>query len=859
MMIFIILSRRQWRGWYAWLPKFCAEKRIFCTGERWYGTGEALVDEKRLQAHELEKKNLELAKQVREEREANTDLDAYLMPDSYDEDESKRLALMRAKITETPSLRRQRPLSETEKWEQQQGKAAEIKFGAQDRAVDKTAAAAIFTEEGQEIQFVLKSTLTQLADTQQDDEWWNMSLAERTAILQSRAFEKSQKIRQDRESLPVYLFRRDLLKAIKKHPVLIVVGETGSGKTTQIPQYLDEVGYSRLGKIVCTQPRRVAAMSVAARVALEQGAKLGREVGYTIRFENECTDQTKILYMTDGMLLQHFLSDPELSTFSVIMIDEAHERTLHTDILFGLVKDLARHRAKDLRLLISSATLEAEKFSRYFDDAPIFKIPGRKFEVAIYYTKQPEANYIDASVASIMQIHLSQPAGDVLVFLPGQVEIEECQEALMERLKNVPKNPREIMVLTIFSALPSDQQAKIFEPTPSNCRKVILATNIAETSITIDNIVYVIDPGLVKQNYFNPRTGLESLATVACSRASANQRAGRAGRVRPGKCFRLYTELSYQKEMDESNLPEIKRSNICQVVLSLKALGIDDLIHFDFLDPPSTSSLMKSLELLYALGALNELGQLTKMGRRMSTLPGNPQMTKMIIKSADFGCVEEAIIITAMLEISNIIFYRPRDRKEMADNARKSFFRLGGDHLSLLNVYRQWESVNHDIQWCFEHYVQHRSLKRARDIYEQFESLLEKVELEMSTNPTDDVAIRKAITSGYFIQSAKLTKSGQYRTVHTGQTVDIHPSSALFYSPDQTSPNGAVTGAKKTVYRPDTIVYDELVLTSKEYMRNISEIEGKWLLEASPHFFKDKQELIKTAKMPRNVDPKRRL
>lgn len=333
---------------------------------------------------------------------------------------------------------------------------------------------------------------------------------------------------------------------------MIIEGETGSGKTTQVPQFLHEAGFTKDGKkIGCTQPRRVAAMSVSARVAVEMGVKLGNEVGYSIRFEDCTSERTILKYMTDGTLHREFLSEPDLASYSVMIIDEAHERTLHTDILFGLVKDIARFRP-DLKLLISSATLDADKFSEFFDNAPIFRIPGRRFPVSrifirfrldyflitlssfqvdIYYTKAPEADYIDACVVSVLQIHATQPLGDILVFLTGQDEIETCHEMLQDRVKRLGTKLRELVILPVYANLPSDMQAKIFEPTPPNARKVILATNIAETSLTIDNIVYVIDPGFAKQNNFNSRTGMESLMVVPISKASANQRAGRAGKL----------------------------------------------------------------------------------------------------------------------------------------------------------------------------------------------------------------------------------------------------------------------------------------------------------------------------------------
>ncbi|CAE7813229.1 dhx16, partial [Symbiodinium sp. KB8] len=313
--------------------------------------------------------------------------------------------------------------------------------------------------------------------------------------------------------LLTFTCKAPLLEAVRDYQVLIIVGETGSGKTTQIPQYLHEVGYSKIGKIGCTQPRRVAAMSVAARVAKEYGCKIGHEVGYNIRFEDCTTDRTIIEYMTDGMLLRSFLHEPDMASYSVMMVDEAHERTLHTDVLFGLVKDVARFR-QDLKLIISSATLDAEKFSEYFDNAPIFNVPGRRYPVSIHYTKAPEANYLDACVITVLQIHLTQGSGDVLVFFTGQQEIEEAMDLLSFKTRGMGTAMGELLVLPIYANLPTDMQAKIFEKTPDGARKVVLATNIAETSITIDNIVYVIDPGFCKQNSFNPRTGMEPAAQI---------------------------------------------------------------------------------------------------------------------------------------------------------------------------------------------------------------------------------------------------------------------------------------------------------------------------------------------------------
>ncbi|KAE9420772.1 hypothetical protein Angca_003961 [Angiostrongylus cantonensis] len=689
------------------------------------------------------------------------------------------------------------------KWEDEQLMASMLHYGAKDAKLKK-----------EEFELLLDDKIDFIQALQMPG-----TLDQEMTSVQKRKMT----IDETRRSLPVYAFREQFIEAVRDHQILIIEGETGSGKTTQLPQYLYEAGFCKDGKkIGCTQPRRVAAMSVAARVAEEIGCKLGMQVGYSIRFEDCTSEKTVLKYMTDGMLLREFLNEPDLASYGVMMIDEAHERTLHTDILFGLVKDIARFR-KDLKLLISSATLDAEKFSTFFDDAPIFRIPGRRFPVDIYYTQAPEADYLDAVMVTVMQIHLTQPLpGDILVFLTGQEEIESVQEAILEKTKALGSKIKELIPLPIYANLPSDLQAKIFDPTPPNARKVILATNIAETSVTIDGICYVIDPGFAKQNSFDARSGVEHLHVVTISKASANQRAGRAGRTGPGKCFRLYTAWAYKHELEDQPIPEIQRTNLSNVVLMLKSLGIHDLVHFDFLDPPPQETLVIALEQLYALGALNHRGELTKLGRRMAEFPCDPCMSKMIIASEKYGCSEEIVTICAMLSCNAAVFYRPKAMIIHADAARKAFWSQAGDHITLLNVYNKWKETNYSQQWCMENFVQHRTMKKARDIRDQLEGLLERVEIEPKSNPCT-IAIRKAITAGYFYNCSKLDNSGHYKTVKHKHTVHVHPNSCLFED------------------LPRWVVYYELVFTSKEFMREISKIESSWLLEVAPHYYKGRE------------------
>jgi len=329
---------------------------------------------------------------------------------------------------------------------------------------------------------------------------------------------------------------------------------------------------------------------------------------------------------------------------------------------------------------------------------------------------------------------------------------------------------------------------------------------------------------------------MESLIVTPVSRASAQQRAGRAGRTSPGKCFRLYTSWAYKNELDENQIPEIQRTNLGNAVLLLKSLGIHDLIHFDFMDPPPAETLIKALKQLYALGALNDRGELTKLGRRMAEFPLDPQLSKMLITSEQNDCSEEIITICSMLSVNNAIFYRPKDKAVHADHARVNFFRPFGDHLTLLNVYNQWVETNYSTQWCFENFIQHRSMKRARDIRDQLLGLLERVEIDPQSNPSNTDGIRKCIASGFFYHTAKLQRSGTYRTIKHNQTVQIHPSSSLF----------------QTV--PKWLIYHELVFTTKEFMRQVIEINPEWLVEIAPHYYKQKDiEDSSKRKMPKKV------
>ena len=652
------------------------------------------------------------------------------------------------------------------------------------------------------------------ARTEEEPEW-KKSVIPRGESLGKRT---NLSIKEQREQLPVFAFRSQLIKAIRENQILIVVGETGSGKTTQLTQYLAEAGFANDGLIGCTQPRRVAAMSVAKRVSEEVGCKLGEEVGYLIRFEDFTSPATKIKYMTDGMLQREILMDADLRRYSVIMLDEAHERTIATDVLFALLKKALKKRP-DMKVIVTSATLDADKFSAYFNECPIFTIPGRTFPVEILYSREPESDYLDAALVTVMQIHLTEPKGDILLFLTGQEEIDTACEILYERMKALGPNVPELVILPVYAQLPSEMQSRIFEPAPRGTRKVVIATNIAETSITIDEIFYVIDPGFVKQNAYDPKLGMDSLVVTPISRAQANQRAGRAGRTGPGKCFRLYTEAAYQSEMLPTSIPEIQRQNLANTILMLKAMGINDLLHFDFMDPPPINTMLTALEELYALSALDDEGLLTRLGRKMADFPMEPSLAKVLIAAEHHECSDEMLSIVAMLSLANV-YYRPKEKQSQADQKKAKFHDPHGDHLTLLNVFNAWKRNGYSGPWCKENYIQPAALRRAKDVRDQLVKIMDRYRHPIVSCGRDTQRVRKALCAGFFRNAARKDPQEGYKTLTEGTPVYLHPSSALFGK------------------QAEWVIYHTLVLTTKEYMQSTTSIEPKWLVDAAPTFFR---------------------
>ena len=639
-----------------------------------------------------------------------------------------------------------------------------------------------------------------------------------------------------RRDLPVHAQREEFLRIYHSTQIMVFVGETGSGKTTQIPQFAiyDEIPQVYGKQVACTQPRRVAAMSVAQRVADEMDVKLGEEVGYTIRFEDRTSPKTILKYMTDGMLLREAMHDPTLGRYSCIILDEAHERTLATDILMGLLKTVADRRT-DLKIIVMSATLDAEKFQSYFNDAPLLAVPGRTPPVEIYYTPEYQQDYMESAIRTVLQIHATEGEGDILLFLTGEEEIEDaCRKISLEGDDLVREaNCGPIAVYPLYGSLPPAQQQKIFNPAPEPIRpggpkgrKVVVATNIAETSLTIDGIVYVVDPGFSKQKVYNPRIRVESLLVAPISKASAQQRAGRAGRTRPGKCFRLYTEDAFKKELNEQSYPEILRSNLANTVLELKKLGIDDLVHFDFMDPPAPETMMRALEELNYLACLDDDGNLTSLGRMASDFPMDPMLAVMLINSPQFYCSNEILSLAAMLSVPNV-FIRPNNARQLADEMKGLFAHPDGDHLTMLNVYHAYrddKAQENPSQWTYDHFLSLRSLKSADNVRQQLQRLMERNGLELVSTPYEDPDfydnIRKALISGYFMQVASKPNGNtkNYTTIKDNQDVYLHPS---------------------TVMAPDNrwVIYNEFVLTTKNYIRTVTAVKPEWLLELAPQYY----------------------
>lgn len=635
------------------------------------------------------------------------------------------------------------------------------------------------------------------------------------------------------KQLPILQFEEKIMETVEKNPVTVIIGETGSGKSTQLSQMLFRRGYADSGMIGVTQPRRVAAVSVARRVAQELGVRLGEEVGYAIRFEDRTSEKTRIKYLTDGVLLRESLSNPELSAYSVIILDEAHERSLNTDILLGLVKRLVNMCASKLKVLITSATLDGEKVSAFFSGCPVLNVPGKLYPVEVFFSSERPTSYLESALKKAIDIHVREPEGDVLIFMTGQDDIEKLVSKLEERVRRLEEGScMDAVILPLHGSLPPELQVRVFSPPPPNCRRFIVATNIAETSLTVDGVVYVIDTGYVKQRQYNPSTGMYSLDVVQISRVQANQRAGRAGRTRPGKCYRLYPSTVYHEEFLEATIPEIQRTSLAGSVLYLKSLDLPDIdiLKFDFLDPPSYASLGDALKQLYLIDAIDENGSITNIGRTMAELPLEPSLSRTLIEANENGCLSQALTVVAMLSAETSLlpnYSKGSERKRKQTPLDLPTGEGFGDHIQLLQIYEMWDETNYDPEWCKEHGLQIRGMTFVKDVRKQLCQIMQKMangsmEVQGSHSWRESQPnyrnLRKALCAGYANQLAeRMVRHNGYRTLGLkSQLVQVHPSSVL--QPDE---DGML---------PNYVVYHELITTSRPFMRNVCAVEMRWAL-----------------------------
>jgi len=639
------------------------------------------------------------------------------------------------------------------------------------------------------------------------------------------------KILESRKKLPVFEKRNQIVTIVKENRVVIIEGSTGSGKTTQIPQFLLEAAIVEPNLLIaCTQPRRVAATSVSSRVAQEMDLSIPGIVGYSVRYDYNYNDETRLLYMTDGVLLREFMSDTLISRYGLVIIDEAHERTINSDIILGLLK-MALAKRNNLKVVVMSATIEAKKFVKFFSDAnmipPHLSVPGKTFPVEFIYSKNQIKNYKNEAIDIAVSIHSNEKEGDILIFLTGEDDIENVRSSIREQcLSVIPKcqSIKSVMCLPMYSSLPFADQARVFDPAPKpEIRKIIISTNIAETSVTIDGIVYVIDSGLVKQTQYNPIKRMTSLLPVAISKASATQRAGRAGRTKPGKCYRLYSLETFQTVLPEQTTPEINRSDLVSVVLLMFASNIKDIINFPYIDAPHQQLLITAVEELYHLGAIDISGKMTEIGWLMSSLPVEPTYSRAIVAAKDFGCVEEIVTLVALLSQQGKIFIKPREEKARAEHAHSQFYSETGDHLALLNVFNSFYA-NQTFDWCKRHYLDYRTLSGALSTKNQLISLLHRLGVDITSislaNPNVNDIILQAFLQGSFIKIACYNQSiNGYRFLINEEKALIHPSSCL----------------KSTTN--EWVMYNESVFTGIDYIRVVSVINPKWIVPASPTYF----------------------
>src|SRR6187399_413739 len=624
------------------------------------------------------------------------------------------------------------------------------------------------------------------------------------------------------EELPISANRDEIRRAIEKHAVVILCGETGSGKTTQLPKICLEAGRGVAGVIGHTQPRRIAARAVASRIAEEMNTPLGQLVGYKLRFQDHSRPEGLIKLMTDGILLAETQGDRYLDAYDTIIIDEAHERSLNIDFLLGYLKWLLPKRP-DLKLVITSATIDPERFAKHFSDAPIINVSGRSYPVEIRYRPvtldeeddETATGEQDAILSAVDELWREQ-AGDILVFLSGEREIRETAESLRKH------HPQGCEVLPLYSRLSQDEQQRVFKP--SGRRRVVLATNVAETSLTVPGIRAVVDSGVARISRYSHRSRLQRLPIEKISQASANQRSGRCGRLGPGIAIRLYSEEDYGARPDFTE-PEIQRTNLAAVILQMHALKLGDIEAFPFVEPPDGRYVRDGARMLRELGALTEAGELTETGRHLSKLPLDPRLGRILLAGAREHCLEEIAIIASALSVPDPRD-RPPDKQTQADQKHAPLRDEQSDFLSLLKLWRAWNEQRERLSraklraWCKENFLSYLRLIEWHDVHGQVMEVLKgELALKLNPKPAEYPAIHRALLAGLLSQVAQRKEQGEYLGAN-GTKLAIHPGSGQFKA------------------RPAWIVSAEQVQTTKVYARTVARIDPKWVEEVGGHLVK---------------------
>ncbi len=641
--------------------------------------------------------------------------------------------------------------------------------------------------------------------------------------------------------LPISARREEIVTAIRDHQVVVIAGETGSGKTTQIPKMCLEAGLGIEARIGCTQPRRVAALSISRRIAEELNVNWGREVGCKIRFDDRSSPHTYIKLMTDGILLAETQGDPNLSEYNAIILDEAHERSLNIDFLLGHLKGLLARR-KDLKLIVTSATIDTQAFSRHFDNAPIIEVSGRMYPVEVQYQpldaaseEQGEISFVDAAVQAAERILYETETGDVLIFMPGERDIRETSDQLEGRFSG------EAVIVPLFGRLSAVDQQSVFAP--SARRKLVIATNIAETSLTIPGIRYVIDTGLARVSRYNPRTRIKRLPIEPVSQSSANQRKGRAGRVQAGICIRLYSEEDFNARPPFTQ-PEIQRANLAEVILRMKAFHLGDIETFPFVQPPTAAAVATGYALLHELGALDEQRALTPLGEALARLPIDPTLGRMLLQSQREHATRELLIIAAGLSIQDPR-ERPLDQKDAAAAAHKQFSEPQSDFLSLLNIWNavhdEWERLRTQGQrrkFCRQRFLSYLRMREWQDVYAQLHDALDDLgTLKLNESSADYDAIHRSILAGLIGHVACREERNNYKAARN-RALTLFPGSALYARgepPKKRPGKGEKPPPKPKSNQPQWIVAGEIVETSQLFARTVAGIDPEWIFQLAPH------------------------